>query len=260
MSGFVKLNRTEKTLELLKDINAFALVTIIAFRTKRSNDFNVHGLQVGEAFIGDFKNYGLTGQKYRTAKKKLQKWKIATFKATNKGTIASLLNTDIYDTNNEDTNEQANSPATNKQQTSNEPATTIKKLRSKEVKKGSGDFVPPTLSEVSEYVKSIGFNLDAQYFIDSYTAKGWMIGKNKMKDWKASVRTWWKNGFENKTKGVQSPDHKKTTEDRIRKTYSDYIKGASEAKLKDLWQHEPQYRFLIRELRPDFVPLQQKAI
>lgn len=33
-------------------------------------------------------------------------------------------------------------------------------------------------------------NVDPEKFIDFYSAKGWMIGKNKMKDWKAAVRTW----------------------------------------------------------------------
>ena len=32
--------------------------------------------------------------------------------------------------------------------------------------------------------------MDASTFIDFYTSKGWMVGKNKMKDWKAAVRTW----------------------------------------------------------------------
>lgn len=54
-------------------------------------------------------------------------------------------------------------------------------------------FVKPTPDQVTEYAKSINFNLDGQYFIDKYDAKGWMIGKNKMKDWKATVRTWKKN-------------------------------------------------------------------
>ena len=33
-------------------------------------------------------------------------------------------------------------------------------------------------------------NVDPEKFVDFYAAKGWMIGKNKMKDWKAAVRTW----------------------------------------------------------------------
>ena len=51
-------------------------------------------------------------------------------------------------------------------------------------------FTPPTLEEVQAYCTERNNNIDAQYFIDYYTSKGWMIGRNKMKDWKASVRTW----------------------------------------------------------------------
>lgn len=51
-------------------------------------------------------------------------------------------------------------------------------------------FVPPTLKEVSDYCIERNNNIDPQTFIDFYESKGWMVGKNKMKDWKASVRTW----------------------------------------------------------------------
>jgi hypothetical protein len=53
-----------------------------------------------------------------------------------------------------------------------------------------GGFIPPELSEVSAYCQERKNNVDPQTWIDFYTAKGWMIGKNKMKDWKAAVRTW----------------------------------------------------------------------
>lgn len=53
-----------------------------------------------------------------------------------------------------------------------------------------GRFTPPTLEEVEAYCLERNNGIDAQTFIDFYSAKGWMIGKNKMKDWKASVRTW----------------------------------------------------------------------
>ena len=41
-----------------------------------------------------------------------------------------------------------------------------------------------------EIMQEKGYTVDAQRFIDFYEAKGWMIGKNKMKDWRAAVRTW----------------------------------------------------------------------
>ena len=52
-------------------------------------------------------------------------------------------------------------------------------------------FAPPTLENVSEYCRKMGYtNVDAARFIDFYTSNGWMVGKNRMKDWKAAVRNW----------------------------------------------------------------------
>lgn len=61
-------------------------------------------------------------------------------------------------------------------------------------KKESRNFVPPTLSEVKAYcqerVRAGNPAINPEQFLDFYEAKGWMIGKNKVKDWKACVRTW----------------------------------------------------------------------
>lgn len=52
-------------------------------------------------------------------------------------------------------------------------------------------FKKPSVMELQNYSKSIGFDLDAEYFIDTYEANGWTVGKDKkMKDWKATVRNW----------------------------------------------------------------------
>ena len=51
-------------------------------------------------------------------------------------------------------------------------------------------FSPPTLDEVKAYCDERGNHVDAERFVNFYEAKGWMVGKNKMKDWKAAVRTW----------------------------------------------------------------------
>jgi hypothetical protein len=51
-------------------------------------------------------------------------------------------------------------------------------------------FIPPTVDDVREYCFERGNSIDPQRFVDYYTSNGWMVGKNKMKDWKAAVRTW----------------------------------------------------------------------
>ena len=57
-------------------------------------------------------------------------------------------------------------------------------------KKGKKRFSPPSIEEVSIYVEEKGFTFSADNFVNHYASKGWMIGKNKMKDWKAACRTW----------------------------------------------------------------------
>jgi hypothetical protein len=56
-------------------------------------------------------------------------------------------------------------------------------------------FHPPSYQEVEIYAASIGYALDGQAWCDSYAAKGWMVGKAKMKNWQAAVRNWKRNGW-----------------------------------------------------------------
>lgn len=51
-------------------------------------------------------------------------------------------------------------------------------------------FVPPTSEEVNTYCRERNNGIDGSEFCDFYTSKGWKVGKNPMKDWKAAVRTW----------------------------------------------------------------------
>ena len=66
----------------------------------------------------------------------------------------------------------------------------IDKFNKEKDKRESRNFVPPSLSEVKAYCQERNNGINPQHFIDFYASKGWMIGKNKMKDWKAAVRTW----------------------------------------------------------------------
>jgi len=54
-------------------------------------------------------------------------------------------------------------------------------------------FKNPSTSDVAAYCQERGNSVDAETFVNFYEAKGWMVGKNKMKDWRAAVRTWEKN-------------------------------------------------------------------
>ena len=71
-------------------------------------------------------------------------------------------------------------------------------------------FKMPTEDEVREYCKKRNNSIQAGSFMAHYISKGWMIGKNKMVDWKAAVRTWEKNNFNQNTnnKVFVEPEHR----------------------------------------------------
>ena len=54
-------------------------------------------------------------------------------------------------------------------------------------------FIPPTVEEVEAYCRERNNDIDAQHFVDYYASNGWRVGKNPMKDWKATVRNWERN-------------------------------------------------------------------
>lgn len=68
-------------------------------------------------------------------------------------------------------------------------------IRRKQPTRDTNAFTPPTVDEVREYCTEIRTVIDPQQFVDYYTSNGWMVGRTKMKDWRASVRNWAKRDF-----------------------------------------------------------------
>lgn len=66
-----------------------------------------------------------------------------------------------------------------------------KKEKDKKKKRKTDVFQKPSEEEIIEYCNSIGHGeFNAERFIDYYESNGWMVGKNRMKDWKATIRNW----------------------------------------------------------------------
>lgn len=63
-------------------------------------------------------------------------------------------------------------------------------LTTKNKKKSVARFIPPTVDEVQAYCQERNNHIDAAKFVDYYSANGWKVGRTKMVDWKAAVRTW----------------------------------------------------------------------
>jgi hypothetical protein len=79
------------------------------------------------------------------------------------------------------------------------PVTVTKEL------KDTRTTIPPKIEDVIAYCKERNNGIDPQYWWDSYQAKGWMIGNNRMKDWQSAIRTWEKNNKNNPLFQQQQP-------------------------------------------------------
>ena len=81
-----------------------------------------------------------------------------------------------------------------------EKENTPKGVKEKEKSETAKRFVPPTFEEAKARMEEMGYTFDVESFIAFYQSKNWMVGKNKMKDWKAAMVTWQKreNNFPRK--------------------------------------------------------------
>lgn len=70
-------------------------------------------------------------------------------------------------------------------------------------------FAPPTVFEVKKYCEQRKNNVDAERFVDFYAAKNWYIGKNKMCDWQAAVRTWERDDAKSASQAPKEDDYLK---------------------------------------------------
>ena len=68
-------------------------------------------------------------------------------------------------------------------------------------------FTPPSLDEISQYVKAENLNVEPTHFMDYYNSNGWLVGKNKMKDWKAACRNWSRRELKDKKPLQRKPTY-----------------------------------------------------
>ena len=104
---------------------------------------------------------------------------------------------------NNNTNQQLNANALQQHSECNANAMQVKESKVKESKVKESkvkeikekENIPPIFEELKQYCTERKNGIDPQKFYDYYESKGWVVGRAKMKSWKASVRTWENNGF-----------------------------------------------------------------
>ena len=80
-------------------------------------------------------------------------------------------------------------------------------------------FEKPTLSQITQYCLERNNNVNAEQFYDYYESNGWKVGKNAMKDWKACVRTWERNGYD---KPIKKKNNKQDALNDMRDLMNEY--------------------------------------
>ena len=138
---------------------------------------------------------GLTEREVRTTIKRLENDQQIKVETTNKYSIVTLCNYEVWQGPKNKNDQQMTSktpnerPADDHIQINKEDNNKEKEDTNVSPKKKKG-FVKPTVEEVANYIAQKGYHFDAERFHAYYESNGWMVGKNKMKDWKASCRTW----------------------------------------------------------------------
>jgi len=124
---------------------------------------------------------GVSIQNIRTALARFEKLEFLTYESTKESRLVTVLNWELYQST--ENNQQSNQQTGNKDLTTNK---NDKNNKNKEIK----IFTPPTIEQVQKYCAERKNNVSPQKWFDHYISNGWMVGKTKMKDWKAAVRTW----------------------------------------------------------------------
>lgn len=122
----------------------------------------------------------------------LESDEMITQERTTQRTTITIVKYEVYQSKEQQKEQRRNSGGTAEEQPRN---TNKKEKNDKNEKKVNNTvrFTPPDIDMVRDYCTERNNSVDPQAFIDFYYSKGWMIGKNKMKDWKAAVRTWERN-------------------------------------------------------------------
>tara|TARA_R110002153_G_scaffold155545_1_gene307604 strand:+ start:307 stop:924 length:618 start_codon:yes stop_codon:yes gene_type:complete len=164
----------------------------------KSRMFNGHLTQVkrGQLIYGRHavsQRLGISEAKLRRYMKQFIKDEMISQRITNKYSVITITCYEKY----QDASQQTAGKS---------PTASRQSAIPKQVTLNNKQYIPPSVGEVESYCESRGNGIKAEAFVDYYEARGWMIGKNKMKSWQSAVRTW-----ENRRK-EQEPKNTKTWE------------------------------------------------
>ncbi len=196
MNGnYIKINRSLLEWGWYQDINTCRLFVHLLLRANwKDGNFQGEVIKRGSVVSSIAKlsaETNLSVREVRTAISHLEKTGELTVTRHSKYSVFTVNNYCLYQASDTQNDRQFDKVSTEYRQGIDKVATTIEeKKEGKKERNNIRRFEPPAVETVRAYCIKRNNHVDPQLFVDFYESKNWMVGKNKMKDWKAAVRTW----------------------------------------------------------------------
>lgn len=206
-TGWIKLHRQLLEWEWYDDTNTKCLFIHCLLRANHGDiEWRGHKIKRGQ-FLTSVdtltRETGLSVSQIRTSLKKL----ISTNEIASKSQARSTVITVVQYDSHQGSDKPDDKLMTMKSQADDNEIATDKNVKNVKNDKKVSRFTPPTQNEVYQYMVERGINSqqESEKFFDYYSSKGWLVGRAKMKDWKAATRNWLKNNFSTNIDSPQSP-------------------------------------------------------
>lgn len=196
--GWIKLHRKLNKWEWRDDPNMVALlVHFLLNAADEPRKWRGVELKPGQFVSGRKElsfNTGISERSIRTCIERLKSTNEITIKSTNKYSVYTLVNWDIYNSKSEEATSKTTSKLTSKRPATDQQPTTIERKKEREERKREREekkFSPPTEEEVKKYCEINYPNLDYEKFYDYYSASGWIQRNgNPMVCWQSALKVW----------------------------------------------------------------------
>ena len=192
MQGWIKLYRKLLESWFYKDSEAVHLWVTLLLKASHADHefmFNMkrHKLKAGQLLTGRKvlnQETGISESKIFRLLKSFESEQLIEQQTNSRYSIITILSWDDYQQSEQPNEQPANSQRTH---------TRMKELKNNIGEKQTKSFKVPLVEEIKDYCIERKNNINPENFFDYYQSKGWVVGKSKMKDWKACVRTWENN-------------------------------------------------------------------
>lgn len=197
-NGWVKIHRCIEDAPWYKDANTSHLAQHLIRKANHEAGeimFNRSIIRVerGQLVTGLFTlshETGATHRKLRTSLEILRKCSFLTLQPTQRYTIITICNYELYQQSDNQCVTLTDKEATNSRQTDVTLTDNKQEVKKEKKERNIGAFAKPTLDEVTSFITSKGWSVDPVAWYSHYESNGWRVGRNPMRNWRAAVLTW----------------------------------------------------------------------